>query len=439
MTRLRRYCGVVAALVAALAPFAGAPAMAATLRLAWNPNPETDIARYEVAWGTASGAPTQTLNAGAATSAAIDGLREGVVYFFVVRAVNTSGLASDPSGEVSATAPFPAPGMAISRTDWSILRVDSEETAGYPAAYAIDGKASTFWHSEWINRKTPLPHEIAIDLGFSRPVGAFRYLPRQDGFVVGDIRGFEFLVSPDGANWSVVASGTLAAGKAEKEASFPARTVRFVALRALSSAADSSDANAAEIQLLAAAAGAPDPASAPVAASSSHSGSEDADLAIRLTGSDPQGRALSFRLLSTPRSGTLGGSAPDLVYRPAPDFNGGDSFTFSVSADGAESAAATASLTITPVNDAPIAAGKVVTTPRGRAVGFRLFAADKERDPLLFEIVTAPLSGVLTGTAPDLTYAPDPSFAGADAFSYRVFDGQAWSNAATVRITVTPP
>ena len=57
----------------------------------------------------------------------------------------------------------------------------------------------------------PPPHEIQINLGSMCNVGAFQYLPRQDGSPNGRIAQFEFYVSLDGVNWgTAVATGTLA-------------------------------------------------------------------------------------------------------------------------------------------------------------------------------------------------------------------------------------
>lgn len=68
--------------------------------LAWDANPEPDIARYVVKWGTLPGIYTQTKSTvGKETSITLSLAisAPGAYYYAVVTAVNTSGLESQPS------------------------------------------------------------------------------------------------------------------------------------------------------------------------------------------------------------------------------------------------------------------------------------------------------------------------------------------------------
>ena len=65
----------------------------------------------------------------------------------------------------------------------------------------------------------------------------------------------------------------------------------------------------------------------------------NAELAVPLAGTDPDGDALDYRISRMPVHGTLDGFGKDLVYRPHPDFVGVDGFTFIVS-DGANASKA---------------------------------------------------------------------------------------------------
>ncbi|MEO0017498.1 MAG: hypothetical protein RLZZ522_781, partial [Verrucomicrobiota bacterium] len=77
--------------------------------------------------------------------------------------------------------------------------------------------------------------------------------------------------------------------------------------------------------------------------------------AITLTGYDSAGDALTYAIVTLPAHGDLTGTPPNMTYTPHANYNGTDSFTFTVSDGTITSAAATVSLTITPVNDATLA------------------------------------------------------------------------------------
>ncbi len=72
-----------------------------------------------------------------------------------------------------------------------------------------------------------------------------------------------------------------------------------------------------------------------------------------LTGSDPNRDALRYTVLTQPAHGSLFGTAPDVTYTPNENYFGPDSFTFKVNDGVVDSAPATVSITVAPVNDAP--------------------------------------------------------------------------------------
>ncbi len=91
-----------------------APASAGTVRVAWNPNPEPDIAGYVLAWGVASGTYTDSVTVTAATAThEVASLAPGT-YYFAVRAFNGAGMYSGYSNQVVAvvTASTPPPTIA---------------------------------------------------------------------------------------------------------------------------------------------------------------------------------------------------------------------------------------------------------------------------------------------------------------------------------------
>ena len=80
---------------------------------------------------------------------------------------------------------------------------------------------------------------------------------------------------------------------------------------------------------------------------------EDTTAAISLTGNDPDGDAITFSIVVQPAHGTLTGSAPNVVYTPAPDYFGTDSFAFRTNDGSANSQNGVVNITVRPVNDPP--------------------------------------------------------------------------------------
>jgi len=56
---------------------------------------------------------------------------------------------------------------------------------------------------------------------------------------------------------------------------------------------------------------------------------------------------------------------------------------------------------------------------------------------LTWTVLSQPLHGTLSGTAPALTYTPATNYYGPDSFTFKVNDGTSDSNIATITITVT--
>jgi hypothetical protein len=176
---------------------------------------------------------------------------------------------------------------------------------------------------------------------------------------------------------------------------------------------------------------------APVANALSVTTSEDSSHDLVLTGSDLESDALTFSIISSPTHGTLEGVAPTLSYTPGPNFNGEDSFTFSVNDGQVNSELAMVSITVTPVNDAPVANPQSVSTVADVPLAILLSGRDVDGDALSFTLVTNPAHGGLSGTVPDLVYSPALGYAGSDYLSFVVNDGYVNSGLAVVSIHVT--
>ena len=139
------------------------------------------------------------------------------------------------------------------------------------------------------------------------------------------------------------------------------------------------------------------------------------------------------------------------TYDPAPDFNGTDSFTYRAkdALDGL-SVLATVTITVTSVNDAPVATGDSGTVAEdGTLNGTSVLGNDsdshggapsEDNTPLTAELGTDVAHGTLALNAADgtYTYTPAANYNGADSFTYRAKDALgALGNEVTVSITVT--
>ncbi len=166
---------------------------------------------------------------------------------------------------------------------------------------------------------------------------------------------------------------------------------------------------------------------------------EDTPLRFVIAAADVDDDPLTYTIVNPPAHGTLtgaqGGSLPDAIYQPAPNFNGSDSFTFTVS-DGLATAAGAVEIGVGPVNDPPVAAGQAITVAPGSSIAIILGAIDVEADPLTYTIVAQPQVGALAGTPPVLTYRAPEGTSDRDQFTFRATDGQADSNLATITIRI---
>jgi len=127
------------------------------------------------------------------------------------------------------------------------------------------------------------------------------------------------------------------------------------------------------------------------------------------------------------------------------NFTGVITFTYQASDGITNSNPATVTITVTPVNDAPVAANDAYAVTENLSLTVAapgVLANDTDTDSpasLTALTVTNPLTGSLTFNADgSFTYTPALNFTGVVTFTYRANDGLENSNPATVTITVIP-
>lgn len=157
---------------------------------------------------------------------------------------------------------------------------------------------------------------------------------------------------------------------------------------------------------------------------------------------EPDGDPVTALLVNGPANGqvTLQPSGK-FEYKPALNFTGQDSFTYKLSDGTLESNVATVTITVTPVNDPPVAVPDIyyvdasLTVNAANGVLANDTDIDSPRNALTAQIATLPQFGTLTLIANgSFTYVAGLAFPGTDSFTYRTRDGSLTSPPATVTI-----
>ncbi len=167
---------------------------------------------------------------------------------------------------------------------------------------------------------------------------------------------------------------------------------------------------------------------------------------------DIDGGPKSIQTVTQPANGVVaitgGGTgltyAPSANYCNSPPATTADTFTYTLNGDTPATATATVSLTVTCVDDPPVASNDAATVlEQAAATGVDVLANDTDIDggPKAIQSVTQPANGTvaITGGGSGLTYKPnasycnDPPATTPDTFTYTLNGG----STATVSMTVT--
>ena len=155
--------------------------------------------------------------------------------------------------------------------------------------------------------------------------------------------------------------------------------------------------------------------------------------------SDPDGDPIALVSWTQAQHGVvLCLSSGHCTYLPEPNFNGTDAFQYTIDDGHGNTAQATVHITVTPVNDTPVAHDSTAKTAEDTPGSVTLPAEDLDGDALTFSILSGPTHGTLGTIAGGVTtYTPSADFFGTDSFTFKASDGNAESQTATVVITVT--
>ncbi|MGD1336328.1 Ig-like domain-containing protein, partial [Vibrio harveyi] len=181
---------------------------------------------------------------------------------------------------------------------------------------------------------------------------------------------------------------------------------------------------------------------APVAVNDTVATDEDTAVTIDVLAndSDPENDQLTITNASVPaEQGTVTIVDGKLVFTPAENFNGDATISYTIS-DGQLTDDATVTVTVNPVNDAPVAVNDTVATDEDTAVTIDVLAndSDPENDQLTITNASVPAEqGTVTIVDGKLVFTPAENFNGDATISYTISDGQLTDD-ATVAVTVNP-
>ncbi|MBF0370351.1 MAG: tandem-95 repeat protein [Magnetococcales bacterium] len=180
---------------------------------------------------------------------------------------------------------------------------------------------------------------------------------------------------------------------------------------------------------------------APVASDGTLTTDEDTAATGSLSASDVDGDSLTYEIVSSPSLGTIDliASTGAYTYTPNDNANGTDIFTFIANDGTDDSNTATVTVTINPVNDAPVAEDGTLSTSENTAASGTVSASDVDGDTLTFSIDTngslgtAVMNDSQTGA---YTYTPNTDATGTDTFTFVANDSTEDSEPATITVTI---
>jgi VCBS repeat-containing protein len=318
-----------------------------------------------------------------------------------------------------------APGQSATDT-FTYLAGDGTETSLAEVTITVTG----------VN-DAPVAEGVAVTVGEDGPVvvGAFDAADAE-----GDARTFAVLTPPAAGQVVNNGDGTFAFDPGSSFDTLPAGATRTVTFTYRATDARDAAGNVATVTVTVT--GVND---APTADDGELTTPEDTAAGGRLTASDVDGPALTYAVVQEPEHGTLVLNANGtFTYTPDANYSGPDSFTYQAGDGSAASNVARVGITVTPVNDTPVAASGSGSTPRNTplAVDLTALVSDVETADaaLTYVIVSGPTRGTLAPVAGQpgrYVYTPNANVSGADSFTFRVSDGSAQSAVVTFQLTVT--
>ncbi len=186
----------------------------------------------------------------------------------------------------------------------------------------------------------------------------------------------------------------------------------------------------------------------PVAADDAATTTEDVSVTIDVLANDSDEDLAQATLAITqqPAEGAAAVEGRLVRFTPAPDATANQRFTYEVCDTGGQCATAEVTVSIDPVNDAPVAIPDSGETTLGTPISIRVIDNDVDVDGDVLRISSFDATSALGGSVgctsngnKECAYEPPASWDGTpDSFGYVVDDGNGGTAAAVVTITLAP-
>jgi acylphosphatase len=125
-----------------------------------------------------------------------------------------------------------------------------------------------------------------------------------------------------------------------------------------------------------------------------------------------------------------------VTYTPNADYNGSDSYTYTVTSPTGVTETATVNVTINPVVDI---VDDIETTDEDTAVTTDVLANDSfEGSPVVSAVTQGAHGTVVNNNDGTVTYTPDGDYNGSDSYTYTVTSPTGVTETATVNVTINP-
>lgn len=154
-------------------------------------------------------------------------------------------------------------------------------------------------------------------------------------------------------------------------------------------------------------------------------------------GNDVDGDQLTYSIVSNPANGSVTINGDTGTFTPNDNWNGTDAFSYVANDGEFDSNSAAVTVTVDPVNDAPVTEDITATVEENSAVDITLIGTDIDSGTLTYSIQSTPSHGTVAINNATATYTPTADYFGSDSFTYYANDGDLNSEASTVSITVT--